>query len=219
MTDTTTQAPAAPAASTPAPAVPAAAAPTSPPATPPAASTPVPAPEPEPAAKAKKALPVKAKEGQEIWETVTDATVFLTTEDSRGRIKTKKYGGKKGSRIRISVEDREYVEENLRDFDRSPFRSGILKQVGGVAVIEDERNHLSDEEMVIAFKEKSGIVFERWISGLNEINLYRARDMLEAVDATRSQTAAIEAALAPLKKGHTVETWREMQANKDVAES
>lgn len=161
----------------------------------------------------------RAKAGQEIWETTTDATVFITTEDSKGKERTRKYGGKRGSRIRITTEERDYVEENLRDFDRSPFRSGILKQVGGLAVIEDERNHLSDEEMVLAFKQKSGAVFQRWIGGLNEINLYRARDMLAAVDATRSQTEAITEALAPYGKGHTVETWREMHANRDVAEA
>jgi hypothetical protein len=157
---------------------------------------------------------LKAREGEEIWETTTDGRVWLTMVDDRGRDVVKSVGGKVGDRIRIKTTDREIMQDNVED---GPFSNGMLKRVDSQAKPEDNSPQaLTTDELMVGFT-KSGKAFHSWVAALNEMNVRRMRDMAEAVDATASQIAHLDTVIKEkFRVEGDTETYRTLKTLGDV---
>lgn len=137
---------------------------------------------------------LRAREGEEIWETTTQGRVWVVTTDHKGHEKPISVGGKLGARLRITSVDREINQDRILEDTSDPFRNGILKRVDADQNT-DERTAsdqaLDTNELVTVFA-KSGMAFQSAVKKLNERNVRRLREMCDAVDASTSQVAFLD---------------------------
>lgn len=137
---------------------------------------------------------VRTKEGEEAWETTTGATIYLGITNPRGHSKVKKFGGKPGSRVRISTTDREINQDAITNEDSDPFSNGLLKRLDKDQN-EDEStatDQALDTEELMALFGKSGNAFQSAVRALNERNVRRLRAIAEDVDASASQISFLD---------------------------
>lgn len=162
----------------------------------------------------------KAREGEEIWETTTDGTVWVMTTDDRGKDKPVSVGGKVGQRLRIKSLDREICQDTVLDDASDPFTNGLLKRVDADQNTDERtasQQALSTEELMAIF-EKTGNAFQSSVRRLNELNVRRLREAADALDAKASQLSFLDEHIATnYKGGGDTPTYREMQADRDVA--
>lgn len=143
----------------------------------------------------------------EIWESTIPGRVSVAITNSRGRPQQQSVIGR-GSRIRISAEDRELAEEGIRHAQNNPFRNGMLYHVNGE---ETSADALSDADLKTVF-EVSGPEFEATVAELGEVNIRRLRDLTGPVDASRSQVEFLEKLIEErFPVGGDTPTYREMQ--------
>lgn len=137
---------------------------------------------------------LRARPGEEIWETVTEGRVWVVTTDHRGHERRTSVGGKAGARLRITTVDREINQDRIMEDTSDPFRNGMLRRVDADQNT-DERTAsdqaLTTEQLVTVFA-KSGMAFQSAVKKLNERNVRRLREMCEAVDASTSQVAFLD---------------------------
>jgi hypothetical protein len=162
----------------------------------------------------------KAREGEEIWETTTAGTIWAMVTDDRGKEKSVSVGGAVGQRLRIKSLDREIGQDRVLDDASDPFVNGLLKRVDADQNL-DERTQseqvLSTEELMAIF-DSTGNAFQSKVRKLNELNVRRLRDAAETLDAKASQLAFLDEHIAEnYKGGGDTVTYREMQADRDVA--
>lgn len=156
-----------------------------------------------------------AREGEEIWRTTTDGTVWVRVTDQRGTAREISVGGKAGAVLRIKSLDREVAQEAIFDIEADPFRNGLLKRADADQN-EDEATATDQafgtEELVKAFS-KSGNAFQSFVNKLNEVNVRRMKDIAGSVDATQSQVAYLEQVTEEKYRKHgDTKTYREMMA-------
>lgn len=155
---------------------------------------------------------LRAREGEEIWETTTDGTVWVTMTDERGKVQQKSFGGKAGTRMRIKTIDRLANEDAV--YGESIFDNGLLIRIDAEAERDPDKaqNAMSTEELVAGFS-KSGAAFRAFVDRLNELNTRRMRSMCEIQDASQSQLAYLDKVI---KERYRVEgdtpTYRELKA-------
>lgn len=130
---------------------------------------------------------LKAREGEEIWETTTEGTVWVVTTDDRGREREVSVGGKVGARLRISAVDREINQDRALHGDA--FTSGLLRRVDDAT--QNPPDALNDQELMVGFT-KSGRAFQAFVDKLNELNVRRMRGMALDVDATVAQVRHLD---------------------------
>lgn len=136
---------------------------------------------------------VRAREGEEVWETVTDGKVYLRFTDQRGREQVKGFGGKTGTRIRIPTVDRE-VNQDAIIGGSDPFTNGMLRRIDADQNADERTasDQVYSTEELMAFFAKSGNAFQSQVRRLNERNVRRMREMAEHVDASASQIAFLD---------------------------
>lgn len=163
---------------------------------------------------------VTAREGEEVWETTTDATIWLTTTFHRGNVQQEKatqFGGAKGSRVRIKTMDRLTAQEMSED---SAFDNGLLRRLdvprtssltSPPAPDSDEPNApearaedggpqaLTDEELTEIFGTNLN-TFKARVNRMNELNVRRMKALItpnesgeRAVDPRATEIAYLDA--------------------------
>ncbi len=156
--------------------------------------------------------PVKAREGEEVWETTTAGRTFYSTTDNFGRVRESSVGGKVGAKLRIKTTDREYVQESCQNPDVDPFVNGMLVRVDEATKPEDNSPEAMRVETLLVGFTKNGNAFRAFVDGLNELNTRRMRDMAEASDATVAQVAYLEEVIkARYRKEGDTPSYRQMK--------
>lgn len=158
---------------------------------------------------------MRAREGEEIWETTTDGLVWVSVMDDRGRVSEKSFGGKAGTKLRIKTTDRLVNEDAV--YGPSVFENGMLVRIDQAAdqLPESMREQTFTTEELAAGFTKNGMAFRSFVDKLNELNTRRMRTMCEAVDASQSQLNYLDGVIREKYKieGDTP-TYREMQATR-----
>lgn len=157
----------------------------------------------------------RAREGQEIWETTTEGTVWVSVVDERNRERAVSVGGKVGSRLRLTALDREIVQDAILNSGSDPFTNGLLRRVDADQNLDPATSTdqaFSTEQLLVLFS-KSGNAFQAAVRRLNEVNVRRMADMAEGVDASASQIAFLEALIEEKFRIHgSTPTYDEMMA-------
>lgn len=156
----------------------------------------------------------RARQGEEIWETTTDGTVWVLTTDDRGKEKAISVGGKPGARLRIKALDREVLQDAILDDESDPFTNGLLKRIDADQNQDPQtasEQALSTEQLAEIFT-KSGNAFQSAVKKLNELNVRRMREMAAALDASASQMSFLEEHIEANYRQHgDTPTYRELK--------
>ena len=129
----------------------------------------------------------------EIWESqVAGRTSFTVREGINQRDMTVKGIGK---RIRLTTDQREEIEEIISREHQNPFKNGTLLRVDSEKKGANSVNELSDDDLRAIFQAEDDSFIET-LDMLGEVNVQRIAGMIQEVNATASQIAAIEDALA-----------------------
>lgn len=128
------------------------------------------------------AKPVNAD--KEIWESTIPGRISVQVQNSQGRPQTISIVGK-GSRLRVTEDERLLVQEGVRHEQNDPFTNGMLIMMNRKdgAAADDE---LNDEQLGTLF-ELTGEDFENAVRALSEVNIRRLKSMVVEKDAARSQ--------------------------------
>jgi predicted type IV restriction endonuclease len=150
---------------------------------------------------------VTVRDGEEMWETITDGRVWVTVTDHRGHESSKSVGGKAGSRLRISTVDREINQDRIITDGGDPFANGMLRRVDADQNLDERTaspHALTNENLMLIFSKSA-------VKKLNETNVRRMAAMTTDVDASTSQVAFLETYVREnyRKEGDTP-TYREM---------
>lgn len=161
---------------------------------------------------------LRARPGEEIWETTTEGRVWVVQTDHRGHERRVNVGGKVGQRLRITAVDREINQDRILEEESDPFRSGMLKRIDADQNT-DERTAsdqaLSTDELIPVFA-KSGMAFQSAVKKLNERNVRRLREMAEAVDASTSQVTFLDKHIEANYRQHgAMPSYNEMMQTDD----
>lgn len=153
------------------------------------------------------------RDGEEVWETTTDGRVWVATTDIRGKVKLVSAGGKTGTRLRISSADREANQDRVIEDLDDPFTNGMLRRVDADQNADESTasdQALTTDDLMKLFA-KSGMAFQSAVKKLNERNIRRMREMCEAVDASTSQVAFLDAYVAEnFRKEGSMPSYKEM---------
>lgn len=129
----------------------------------------------------------------EIWETATNGSAWLWVTDPRnGGYAKSRVGGPNGGirRIRISVDDRRYNEEQVIDGNEhlNPFRNGLLTLVGTTQAEDiDTTAQLSDEDLQSLLDLRDPAIFEEAVTDIRfELPLRRLKVLAET-NGTQAQ--------------------------------
>lgn len=162
----------------------------------------------------------RAREGEEIWETTTPGTVWVTVTDDRGKEKDISVGGQPGQRLRIKSLDREIVQDRILDDASDPFTNGLLKRVDADQNLDEATasdQALTTEDLEAIFL-KTGNAFQAAVRKLNELNVRRLREVAEALDAKASQISFLDEHIeANYRQGGDTPTYRELKGIGEVA--
>lgn len=156
---------------------------------------------------------IRAREGEEIWESTVAGQVWVETTDDRGRSKSipvRGYG-----RLRISPLDRELCQEQVVDPANDPFINGMLIRLDADQG-EDPKTAsefaLTTEQVAEIFA-LTGEGFKDRVDALNEVTIRRMIEMADAVDATTGQVSYLkETVETRFAIGGDTPTYREMMA-------
>lgn len=164
----------------------------------------------------------QTRPGEELWETTTPGTVWVTVTDDRGREKQISAGGRVGAPLRIKTLDREINQEAVYEVESDPFRNGLLRRLDADQN-EDEGTAsdqaLSQEQLVKLFA-KNGNAFRSAVDKLNEINIRRMRGMADDLDVTTAQLAYLNEIIEEKYRKHgDTRTYRELMGIGEVANS
>ena len=163
---------------------------------------------------------VKAREGEEVWETTVAGRIWVKVTDDRGRTKDVSVGPKAGSRLRIKTDDREVIQDAILEDKSDPFTNGLLKRVDAD---QNENPDTASEqafttEELAGFFEKTGNAFQAAVKKLNETNVRRLREMAEALDAKASQISFLDEHIeAHYRVGGDTPTYRELKGVGETA--
>lgn len=113
----------------------------------------------------------------EVWEAQTNGRTWVqvTVDQSKGTTKMVSVVGK-GSRLRISAEDRKIAQERTRDKKNDPFTNGLLLRVDDDQQKDPETaspSALSDEDLKKIFKMKQVSRYTAAMDDLSEVSLRR----------------------------------------------
>jgi len=147
---------------------------------------------------------------REIWESTIPGRVSLTIENSQGRPQTISIVGK-GSRLRISQDDRELAEEAVRMVDNNPFRNGMLVRVDKSGNHLPSPEELSDDDLKAIFDLEQAD-FRATVDQLGQVNVRRLKAMVVEVDASKSEIEYLDEVIQtrwPI--GGSMPTYDEMQ--------
>ncbi len=131
---------------------------------------------------------VKARDGEEIWETTTESTSWFKVTDDRGRERSISVGGKLGARLRISSIDRE-INQDLVMHGNDPFTNGMLRRLDDTSA--NSPDTFTDRELAVGFS-KNGKAFQAFVDKLNELNVRRMKGMAGSFDATVAQVEYLD---------------------------
>jgi hypothetical protein len=131
---------------------------------------------------------LKAREGEEIWETTTETTSWFRATDDRGRERSVSVGGKVGARLRISTIDRE-INQDLAMHGGDPFSNGLLRRVDDTSA--NNADTLTNQQLMVGFS-KNGRAFQAFVEKLTELNVRRMRTLANEIDATVAQVAHLD---------------------------
>jgi predicted type IV restriction endonuclease len=161
---------------------------------------------------------LRARSGEEIWETTTAGRVWVTTTDHRGHERDVSVGGKIGARLRITTVDREINQDRVLEELSDPFRNGLLRRLDADQNVEERTTTdqaLTTDDLVTVFA-KHGSAFQAAVRNLNERNVRRLREMAEAVDATTSQVTFLDQHLEAKYRRHgAMPSYKDMMAAND----
>lgn len=131
---------------------------------------------------------------KEIWESTIDGRVSVEVINSHNRPQTLSVVGK-GSRLRLTGEERDLIEEQVRKKQHNPFRNGMLVQVGGpVAGPREEDGELPNTDQALldsdlgALFTLTGSDFDDAVRALSEVNVRRLKTLIPTYDAAKSQS-------------------------------
>jgi hypothetical protein len=154
----------------------------------------------------------------EIWESNIPGRVSMDVPGPRDTTRQLTTLGK-GQRLRIKPEDREIVEEGVRDIQNNPFANGMLQQVGGprrVPPIDAEADlgeqQFSDDDLAVFFS-MTPDDFRVALDGLSENNVRRLQTLFTDKGGTVAQKEVINdyvEAKWPITSGDTA-SYREMR--------
>lgn len=153
---------------------------------------------------------------KEIWESTIEGRIFVEVAGERGRTRQEQCKGK-GSRIRLTREDRELAEERIRNHEHNPFRNGMLVLRNPRADHTSSADELTDEDLVDLFQLDLED-FQAAAAELSEVNVRRLLLLAVEHDASHRQLEFIRehiAATYPI--GGDTPTYREMQARPSTA--
>lgn len=150
----------------------------------------------------------------EVWENNLEGRVSITVTDGRGRDRQLSIKGK-GQRLRLSADDREVAEEQIRYPHNNPFTNGTLTQVGGAkseSVVTDQQ--LSDDDLAGLFELSDAPDFIAAINDLSEVNVRRLKDMVKEKGSVMQSEALVDYIEEkwPASSGDT-KTWRDINAD------
>lgn len=148
---------------------------------------------------------------QEIWHTTTHSRVGVWVTDSKGAESRRRVGGKPGSVLRITKEDREMNQERVVDARYDPFTNGMLVPVKSSSTPSEHA--IPNEELVGLFALEIADFADR-IGALNEVNSYRLLRLQEEGKATVAQVTALKDMIEkrwPISSGPTP-TYKELKA-------
>jgi hypothetical protein len=139
---------------------------------------------------------VRAAEGQEIWSLTTGGRVWVASVDSKGNEKAKSVHGR-GSRLRISTEDRELAQERTRDPKNDVFTNGTLVRIDADQNEIEETaspSALTDEQLLALLDKKQPAAFKKALDDLSEVAYRRMRTLVkDNEDVTASQQKVVQA--------------------------
>ncbi len=154
----------------------------------------------------------RVRPGEEIWETVTDGTVYVPVVDARGREQVVMVGGAAGSILRIAALDREIAQDRVPD-GTDPFRNGMLRRVD-MDQNEDPKtastSAISTQALIDLFT-KSGAAFRAAVDKLDEFNVRRMYEAMEMVDATASQQNYLREKVESYRPAGDLASYRDLR--------
>lgn len=164
----------------------------------------------------------RARDGEEIWETTTQGTVWVNTTDERGKEKAVSVGGKPGQRLRVKSLDREIMQDSILEDGSDPFTNGLLKRIDADQNEDPQTasdQALTTEQLMDVFA-KTGNAFQSNVKNLNELNVRRLREMAESLDAKASQINFLDEHLETTYRQHgDTPTYRELKGIGETATS
>jgi hypothetical protein len=150
----------------------------------------------------------------EIWETMTESTVWVRKTDPLGREGRASAGGRVGARLLITAADREINQQLVADPANDPFTNGLLAPVKVLGEPEGiaSPNSLTRAQMAQLFA-KTGNAFQAAINRIDsEVTLRTLRKLADEVDASQSQVAYLDKRLEPFKvTGRQQKVYRELE--------
>lgn len=140
---------------------------------------------------------VTTRPGEEVWEMCTGGAVWVTLTKDKIRGTTKEQSVKgRGSRLRISTEDRELAQERVREEKNDPFTNGTLIRIDADQQVDEmtaSTSALSDEQLLGLLSKKQGAVFKKALEELSEISYRRLRTLLkDNGEVTATQQKALQ---------------------------
>lgn len=157
---------------------------------------------------------VRARAGEEVWETTTSGRVWVEVTNERGQPRAVSAGGRTGARLRITVEDRELVQERIINREQDPFVNGMLVRVDADQQADPRTKSpdaLNTEQLMKVFS-KTGKTFNSMVDSFSEVTVRRMLEMAEDVDATNSQISYLRQVIDDRYHiGGDTPTYREMQ--------
>jgi hypothetical protein len=152
----------------------------------------------------------------ETWELNGDGTVYVYTYNPRDRVygKTKVSSTSGSRRLRISVEDRRYNEEQIIEEmqQHNPFRNGLLRLVSAEKADDiDATYHLTSDDLreLLAVRDEDD--FRDGVEGIHsELMVRRLKQVAEDEGTMRQNEIVREIIEARYKVGGTQKTVQEM---------
>lgn len=163
----------------------------------------------------------------EVWESVTDGTVWVYVKDPRDPqgYRKARVGGSigGGSRtLRISTDDRRFNQERVVEEMRShdPFVNGMLRFVSSGPQIDDidPRYHLADEDLIAMLEVRDQDIFKEAVEEIgSEVVIRRLRAIAER-QGTGGQLEIVDNVIDErYRVGHTQKVVREMMDEEAAA--
>lgn len=155
----------------------------------------------------------------EVWESNISGRVAMEVAGARPGTTRRLTTMGKGQRLRITVEDRELVEEGIRNIQNNPFANGKLTQIGGKTRVAPEGTEVlgtqqfSDDDLAMFFA-MTPEDFRAALGELSEANVRRLRDLFRDKGGTVAQQEVINDYIEekwPVSSGDTP-SYREMRS-------
>lgn len=150
---------------------------------------------------------------EEVWEMQTNGKVYVTVTDHRNQPVQRMVTGR-GSRLRISTEDRLRAQEQIRDVANDVFVNGKLVRIDAdqsADATTASESARSDAELMLIFT----LDFEDFtaeVDKLSEVAVRRLVELVPTADPSQARVQHITNVVAQrFAVGHATPTWEEMQ--------